>query len=338
MSSEEIPAVTIQTIIKQFPVMLAALDDSGVIRIWNEACEIETGYIAEKIINNPQALVILFPERNYREEIIRMWNQQHEDSKSFDQIKITCADGNEKYISLTIRIRKNPIVADLHIWGIGQDITEEKKLREDLNNSEIKFKTISKATNDVIWDFDLVNQQLWWGEGIQKVFGFPLVEVEDTLEWWVENLHPDDRERVSLRFNNFIKGEADFWTDEYRFKRKNGTYAIVEDKGIIIRNGEGTGIRAIGGMVDQTQKRIHEQDLVIRNKQLAEFAFYNSHKIRGPLVRLLSCVELISIEDNIDEDLKMMLSQIKISAKEIDNMIKEAGKIIASNRVEEKTL
>ncbi len=330
--------ISIQTVIQQFPVMLAALDKTGIIRIWNTACELETGYSAETIIGNPKALLLLFPERNYREEIIKIWNQHQDFSQSIDQIKINCADGKQKYISLTIRVRKNPIIADLNIWGVGQDISEEKQLREDLYNSDIKFKTISKATNDVIWDWDLVNETLWWGEGIQKVFGFPATEVKDTIDWWVELLHPDDKQRVYSKLDAFKNGDADFWSDEYRFKRKNGSYAIVEDKGIIIRNEDGRAIRMIGGMVDQTQKKIQEQDLVIRNKQLAEFAFYNSHKIRGPLVRLLSCVELININETADEDLKMLLSQIKISAKEVDNMVKETGKIIASNRVEEKAI
>jgi len=335
--SEEKP-ISLQTVIQQFPVMLAALDKTGVIRIWNTACEIETGYTAETIIGNPEALLLLFPERNYRDEIIKIWNQHQDFSQLIDQIKINCADGKQKFISLTIRVRKNPIIADLNIWGVGQDITEEIKLREELCNSDIKFKTISKATNDVIWDWDLINETLWWGEGIQKVFGFNAIDVKGTIGWWVGQLHPDDQQRVYSRLDAFKKGDTDFWTDEYRFKRKNGSYAIVEDKGIIIRNGEGKAIRMVGGMVDQTQKKIQEQDLVIRNKQLSEFAFFNSHKIRGPLVRLLSCVELISINENADEDLKMLLSQIKISAKEVDNMVKEAGKIIDSNRFVEKAI
>jgi PAS domain S-box-containing protein len=331
--SEEAPN-SIAAVIQQFPVMLAALDNTGIIRVWNKACEMVTGYSDQTIVGNPQALLLLFPERNYREEIIKIWNQQQEFTDSKDQIKVKCANGEEKYISLTIRARNNPILSNLNIWGIGQDITEERQLKEELYNSEIKFKTISKTTNDVIWDRDLVNNKFWWGEGIHKTFGFLSIEVKDNLDWWVDLLHPEDKERVYSKLNEFTNGDEDFWSDEYRIKRKNGTYAIVEDKGIIIRNGEGKAIRMIGGMADQTDKKMHTQDLIIRNMQLADFAFYNSHKIRGPLVRLLSCVDLISIDENPSEDLKLLLYQIKISATEVDQMIKEAGKIIAANRIE----
>jgi PAS domain S-box-containing protein len=334
MSEPKIEPVKLEVIIKQFPVMLAALDKEGIVRVWNDACEKITGYSSDQVIGKPQALVMFFPERDYRESIIKLWNQTHDFSETHDQIKIRCANGTDKYISLTIRYRNNPIIENLNIWGIGQNITTEKNLKEDLANSELKFKTISKATNDVIWDWDLVNDQLWWGEGIQKVFGFSSVEIDNTIDWWVNLLHPEDKNRVFLKLNDFKNGTVDFWTDEYRFKRKNGTYAIVEDKGIIIRDGAGVPTRMIGGMVDQTDKKVQERDLVIRNKQLSEYAFYNSHKIRGPLVRLLSCVELIKMEDYNDENLKILLTQIKLSAEEVDKMIKEAGKLIASNRLE----
>ena len=51
------------------PVMVDALDYNGDFVLWNRECEIVTGYTAEEVIGNPDALQLLYPDHNYRHEI-----------------------------------------------------------------------------------------------------------------------------------------------------------------------------------------------------------------------------------------------------------------------------
>ena len=51
------------------PVMVDALDYNGDFVLWNRECEIVTGYTAEEIIGNPNALQLLYPDYNYRHQI-----------------------------------------------------------------------------------------------------------------------------------------------------------------------------------------------------------------------------------------------------------------------------
>ena len=56
------------------PVMVDALDYNGDFVLWNRECEIVTGYTAEEIIGNPNALQLLYPDHNYRHQIKEIFN------------------------------------------------------------------------------------------------------------------------------------------------------------------------------------------------------------------------------------------------------------------------
>ena len=53
----------LHTILQNMPVMVDALDYNGDFVLWNRECEIVTGYTAEEIIGNPNALQLLYPDR-----------------------------------------------------------------------------------------------------------------------------------------------------------------------------------------------------------------------------------------------------------------------------------
>ena len=87
----------------------------------------------------------------------------------------------------------------------------------------------------------------------------------------------------------------------------------------------------IGGMIDISDKWIYEHSLMIKNQQLAEYAFFNSHKVRAPLSRLLACVALMENYDIQDPELIQLLKSVYSSASELDREIKEVNKLISTD-------
>ena len=71
-------------------------------------------------------------------------------------------------------------------------------------------------------------------------------------EWWLERLHPSFTDQVNEKLKQHVDLGKEFWSDEYMFRKKDGSYAYVFDKGYIIKNENGRPIRFIGGMVDIT--------------------------------------------------------------------------------------
>ena len=141
------------------------------------------------------------------------------------------------------------------------NITEQKKIEEALRESEERFRLLAEVTNDAIWDWDLVTNELWWNEGFENLFGFRRDEIEKTIDSWYNRVHAEDRARVIPGIHRTIADGGTIWSDEYRFLCKSGRYAYVLDRGHIIRNGEGKAVRMVGGMRDLTERREAEAAL-----------------------------------------------------------------------------
>ncbi len=141
-----------------------------------------------------------------------------------------------------------------------RNVTERLQSEEKLRKSEERFHLLTRATNDAVWDFNLSKNEYWLSEEFEKVFGYELNETQ-TIElesWWL-NVHPEERERVKSSFNETMNSDAQCWSEEYSFRRADGGYVFVLDRGYIIRNASGKAVRAIGTMMDITQRKQAEE-------------------------------------------------------------------------------
>ncbi|HYD52084.1 MAG TPA: PAS domain S-box protein, partial [Gemmatimonadaceae bacterium] len=143
------------------------------------------------------------------------------------------------------------------------DITEQvladSERESALRASERRYELAARATNAAIWDWGIVDDTHEWSEGAQRIFGLTTL---GTIDTWKDRLHPDDRERV-LAGVDAVVGDAaggHEWSDAYRFRRADGTYAAVRDRGYVVRDAEGRATRMIGAMEDVTmQLQLEEQ-------------------------------------------------------------------------------
>ncbi|RKG74877.1 ATP-binding protein [Corallococcus terminator] len=139
---------------------------------------------------------------------------------------------------------------------------QREELLRALELSEARYRLATRATKDAIWDWDLRTQEVTWNEGVRTLFGYSGDAVQPTSAWWYEAIHPDDRERIVGSIHTIIDapGGSD-WRGEYRFRRQDGTYAQVEDRGWVVRDGAGTALRMVGAMQDVTERKATEETL-----------------------------------------------------------------------------
>ncbi|MBA2253378.1 MAG: PAS domain-containing protein [Nitrospirales bacterium] len=135
------------------------------------------------------------------------------------------------------------------------------------STSEARYRLAVRAAHGIIWDWDISKGKVLWGESIRSVLGYTADEdghiVADDSGWWRDKIHPDDCERVVKGLEVCIGsvGKA-VWSSEYQFRRADGTYACMLDKGCIQRDKDGAAIRMVGSMLDITQ--VKEQERAIR--------------------------------------------------------------------------
>ena len=181
---------------------------------------------------------------------------------------------------------------------VAVDVTEQVQAEEALSRSEERFQLVSRATNDAVWDLDIANQTLWWGDGFFTLFGYDRTDVSSGLRFWIECIHPEDEPRVTASFQQAIVGKATEWKDEYRYRRKDGTYAVVQDRGHIIRDATGHAIRMVGGMTDITEhKKILSQYLrAQRMESIGTLAGGIAHDLNNVLAPVLMSIELLRLQ------------------------------------------
>jgi diguanylate cyclase (GGDEF)-like protein/PAS domain S-box-containing protein len=154
-------------------------------------------------------------------------------------------------------VRAYPSDAGLTVYF--RDITATRKTEESLRLSEERFRVIARATTDVVWDWNLEDDSLWVSDSIEAVFGYAASEFSGPIRAWSNHIHPDEKERVVSHIRSAIEGEGQEWIDEYHFLRKDGSVALVLDRGYILRDASGRATRMIGAMVDLTERRKAER-------------------------------------------------------------------------------
>ncbi|HMT12336.1 MAG TPA: PAS domain S-box protein, partial [Ignavibacteria bacterium] len=141
------------------------------------------------------------------------------------------------------------------------DLTETKKAQKDANETNERFKLITKATNDALWDWNLETNTIWWNDGFKDLFGYSDDEIGKDIESWTGRIHEDDKERIKSGIEMAISAGHDFWFDEYAFRRKDGSYSYVFDRGYILKDSAGKPYRMVGSMIDISFRRKMEEKL-----------------------------------------------------------------------------
>ncbi len=202
--------------------------------------------------------------------------QTHFDKKTPFYIvehRLRCKDGSYKWILERGQALWDDSGHVVRMVGSHTDITERKLAEEQLSQSEQRFQILARATNDAIWDWDLLTDKVWWNHSVQTLFGYSPESVEDTIDWWHNHIHPEDRRRIVADIRAVVESTQLFWSNEYRFFKADGTSAHVFDRGYVVRDDTSQKpVRMIGAMMDITERKRVQEQLIRQNLRSQLFA------------------------------------------------------------------
>lgn len=193
-----------------------------------------------------------------------------------------------------------------------------------LRMSEERFLLATKATNDVIWDWDMVADTYWWNENLQTMFGHDLSQVKPGREFLKNQIHAEDKERIIESFYRAIQGSARIWTEEYRFLHADGKPATIVDRAFVMRNTEGKAIRMLGSMMDVTAERDMQNRLRQAQKleAIGQLTGGVAHDFNNLLTVILGNAEMLSDDLDDRQDLRELAKMIETTAERGAELIK----------------
>jgi len=116
-----------------------------------------------------------------------------------------------------------------------------------------RFELLARITHDAFWDWDLLSGTIWWNEGFIKLFGYEEKQVPIHPDLWKNYIHPEDRDRISGSIEKAVENGEPVWQEEYRFRKADGSYADVYDRGFTVIEA-GKVVRMLGSMMDVTER------------------------------------------------------------------------------------
>ncbi len=140
-----------------------------------------------------------------------------------------------------------------HLIAALQDITERKQAELGLREREEGYRWVIVASGRAVRHWELSTDRLTWDRETAPPLDYQWFEVGETPDWWYDRIHPIDRERVVQSMDAAIAGGEIAWSAEYRFRRADGAYALVQDRASVVRDVEGRPAGVVAAMADVSQ-------------------------------------------------------------------------------------
>ena len=151
--------------------------------------------------------------------------------------------------------------------GVLSGITERKEAEDALRKSEERYRLVTQATKETIWDSDLAADRQTWNGAFEEMLGYR-PDLETDAAWWEDHVHPEDRTRILASIEAVLESGERMWSDEYRFRRADGEHLTVVDRCFVLRDEAGEPERIIGSMMDVTERRRAEEGLRASENEL----------------------------------------------------------------------
>ncbi|MDP4290102.1 MAG: ATP-binding protein, partial [Bacteroidota bacterium] len=201
-------------------------------------------------------------------------------------------------------------------------------LNDAIVESEERLRYVVKASREMVWDMDVTTGTVNWNTGGENLFGYFPNQVENTLDWWSQKLHPEEKEKVLEGFNDFLASKEESWHSEYRFANGDGGYTWVADNGCALRDADGKAYRVIGSIMDISQLHKVQDDLLLSKKLIEESEKLKSslldninHELRTPMNGILGFADLL-VNQVEKPEAKIMVDNILYSGRRLLNTLK----------------
>ncbi|MBI5613037.1 MAG: EAL domain-containing protein [Gammaproteobacteria bacterium] len=217
----------------------------------------------------------------------------------------------------------------------------------DLRASKERFELAVSGTNDGIWDWDMITGTAFYSAHFKEMLGFGASDgnFEPSIQAWKDRIHPDDREYVLTKLEDYLSGGGQFFASDHRLRTKDGDYITAQMRGKVLRDNRARPQRMAGSLTNISERKHHEAVLqhqslhdaltglpnrTLLNDRL-EHAILLAHHQNEPLAVVMMGMDRFKDINNTlghqigDELLKQIAARLQARLKETDTVARFGG-------------
>ncbi len=260
-----------RSLVEQVPAITYIAELDGGYRYVSPQIEAMLGYTAQEWISDPsmweQALHVEDRERVLSEDRtdVDIWSSVH---------RMVGRDGRVLWVQNHAMLLRGLDGRPRYWQGVVFDITELKTAEVRIAEAESNYRTLVEQLPVVVYRdaIDDVSTAIYISPQYEQLFGFPAEARMRDPEFWINHLHPDDRERI-VELSRWTNETGEPFSAEYRFLAREGREVWVRDEAVLLRDADGEPLLWQGVLFDVTARKHAEESLARRDAVLEAIGF-----------------------------------------------------------------
>jgi two-component system, LuxR family, sensor kinase FixL len=263
------------------------------------------------------------------------------------ECRLRMKDGDYRLFHVRALPRRDESGRIVRWHGVSEDVHDQREAEVARRDVEERYRLAAQATNDAVWDHDFTTHTIEWSDNAAAILGAAAGPLGRTSgSWWTDRIHPDEKLSLVQSLTDAIEGGAKRWSGTYRFRRDDGSYADVLDRGFIIRDAEGRAVRAVGAIADLTERHRAEDEIrrmqaelihVSRLSAMGAMASTLAHELNQPLTALsnfISGTRRLAANDEVPRHiLTEALAGAEAAARRAGEILRRVRELVSRGKV-----
>jgi PAS domain S-box-containing protein len=226
------------------------------------------GYTVEELLQIPMRELIA-PE--FRNQFDAYLSQIERAGEASGLMAVVTRGGERRIWEYHNTLRTEGVSSPI-VRGMAHDVTERKRAEAALRASEGRFRSLVRASSQIVWTCSASGQQSGAGDPEWQAFT-GLSATETAGEGWAAAIHPEDRQRTLEAWKQAVAAGSVFEI-EHRVRRYDGTYRFMQARAVPVLHASGKIIEWVGMHTDVTELKQSEQELRQAKERLTEEKLY----------------------------------------------------------------
>jgi PAS domain S-box-containing protein len=288
---------------------------------WNPAAQMIFGYAAAEALGKRPPDLVMPPDlKQLPQQVLeRLRSGECVASTNLNVTK----DGRTILCEWTNVPLQDPSGACTGVLTMVQDVTERRRVEDQLRESENRLRLIAETTDEVFWMADAaIQHMLYVSPAYERIWGRTTASLYENPLSFLDGIHPEDRVRVLEDFR--LKQTGQPFQHEYRVIKPDGSIRWVWDRAYPIKEPDGAVRSYLGVAQDITDRKLLEKQL-LRAQRLESIGTLSAgvaHDLNNILAPILMSAQILemSIED---QEHKQLLATIQTSAKRGADVVRQ---------------